>query len=47
MHSPLFTLLGVCKPTTEVTGYVKEGYERARVEFERLLSEGMEENVQV
>jgi CubicO group peptidase (beta-lactamase class C family) len=46
MHSPLFTLFGVCKPRTEVTGFVKEGYESARDEFEKLMNEGMEENAQ-
>ena len=47
MHSPLFTLFGVCKPDTHITGFVREGYESARDEFEKLLHEGMEENAQV
>lgn len=47
MHSPMYTLFGICKPHTEVKGYVKMGYEKARDEFEKLLNEGMEENAQV
>ena len=47
MHSPLYTLFGICKPRTELTGYVKKGYEKARDEMQKLLDEGMEENIQV
>jgi hypothetical protein len=47
MHPPLYTLFGLCKPHTEVTGFVKPGYEGAREAFEQLMEGGMEENVQV
>jgi hypothetical protein len=47
MHHPLYTLFGLCRPRSEVSGFVKAGYEPAREALEVLLQKGMEENVQV
>lgn len=46
MHHPLYTLFGLCRPRSEVSGFVKAGYEPAREALEVLLQKGMEENVQ-
>ena len=47
MHSPFYTLFGLHKPHTVVSGFVKPGYEPAREALQALLDQGMEENVQV
>ena len=47
MHHPLYTLFGLCRPRSEVSGFMKAGYEPAREALEVLLQKGMEENVQV